>query len=43
MKLEKTPGIINVKGKGRKERFVPISFSAGRFGLNLNANIEWNY
>jgi len=28
MKLEKTPGIINVKGKGRKERFVPISSSA---------------
>ena len=25
MKLEKTPGIINVKGKGRKERFVPIN------------------
>ena len=28
IKLEKTPGIINVKGKGRKERFVPISYSA---------------
>ena len=27
VKLEKTPGIINVKGKGRKERFVPISSS----------------
>ena len=28
MKLEKTPGIINVKGKGRKERFVPINSSS---------------
>ena len=25
LKLEKTPGIINIKGKGRKERFVPIN------------------
>ncbi len=28
LKLEKTPGIINIKGKGRKERFVPISSSS---------------
>ena len=28
MKLEKAPGIINVKGKGRKERFVPINSSS---------------
>ena len=28
MQLEKTPGIINVKGKGRKERFVPINSSS---------------
>ena len=28
MKLDKTPGIINVKGKGRKERFVPINSSS---------------
>ena len=28
IKLEKTTGINNVKGNGRKERFVPISFSA---------------
>ena len=28
MKLEKTPGIINVKGKGRKERFIPINSSS---------------
>ena len=33
MKLEKTPGIIKVKGKGRKERFVPINSNSRKIWL----------
>ncbi len=42
MKLEKTPGIINVKGKGRKERFVPINSSSRKIWYTYNHKYRKN-
>ena len=39
-RLEKTPGIINVKGKGRKERFVPINSSSRKIWIMFKNNFR---
>ena len=43
IKLEKTPGIINVKGRVAKKDLFLLVIVLGRSGLNLNANIGCNY